>query len=122
MIITSRVHSGEVQSSFALEGFLNFLISDDPKAEQIRLNYIIFVVPMLNPDGVIFGNQRTDLAGYDMNRRWSEPSPWLHPVIYAVKLLARMIKEERTIDVFCDFHGHFQPSRGFMYCCSLNKG
>jgi hypothetical protein len=33
MIITSRVHSGEVQSSFALEGFLNFLISDDPKAE-----------------------------------------------------------------------------------------
>jgi hypothetical protein len=50
---------------------------------------------MLNPDGVIFGNQRTDLAGYDMNRRWSEPSPWLHPVIYAVKMLARMLKEER---------------------------
>ena len=80
------------------------------------------IVPMLNPDGVIQGNQRTDLAGYDMNRRWCDPSPWLHPVLYSVKFLARMLKEERNIDVFCDMHGHFQPSRGFMYCCSFNKG
>jgi len=32
-----------------------------------------------------------------------------------------MIQEERTIDVFCDIHGHFQPLGGFMYCNTYNK-
>ena len=77
---------------------------------------------MLNPDGVIQGNHRTDLAGYDMNRRWADPSPWLHPIMYSVKNLASIVSEERAIDVFCDIHGHFQPCGGFMYCCSYNKG
>lgn len=76
---------------------------------------------MLNPDGVIQGNHRTDLAGFDMNRRWLDPSPWLHPIMYACKFMARMVKEERQIDVFCDIHGHFQPMGGFAYCCSYNK-
>jgi hypothetical protein len=27
--------------------------------------------------------------------------------MFSVKNLAKMIKEERIIDVFCDIHGHF---------------
>jgi murein tripeptide amidase MpaA len=79
MIITARVHPGETQASFALEGMVNFLLSSHKKAVELRKHYIIYVVPMLNPDGVIQGNHRTDLAGYDMNRRWVNPSPWIHP-------------------------------------------
>ena len=76
---------------------------------------------MLNPDGVIQGNMRTDLAGYDMNRRWNVPSPWLHPIMYSVKNLARIVSEERTIDVFCDIHGHFRSCGSFMFCCTYPK-
>lgn len=25
---------------------------------------------MINPDGVVFGNYRTNLSGYDLNRKW----------------------------------------------------
>lgn len=107
IIISSRVHPGETQASFALEGMVNFLLSDNSRAKELRRKYIFSVIPMLNPDGVIQGNHRTCLAGYDMNRRWAEPSPFLHPVIYAVKNLATIIKEERIIDTFCDIHGHF---------------
>lgn len=107
IIITARVHPGETQASFALEGMVNFLLSSHKKAIELRRSYIIYVVPMLNPDGVIQGNHRTDLAGFDMNRRWATPSPWLHPVIYAIKSLATIMKEERPIDIFCDIHGHF---------------
>lgn len=121
MVITSRVHPGETQSSFALEGIVKFLLSADPKAQDLRRNYIFYIVPMLNPDGVIQGNHRTDLLGNDMNRRWTDPSPWLHPAMYAVRNLVTMIQEERKIDVFCDIHGHFQPMGGFMYCCTYNK-
>lgn len=77
---------------------------------------------MLNIDGVVFGNARTNLAGLDLNRVWSDPSPQLSPVIFATKMLARMIKEERDIKLFCDMHGHFQPIGGFMYCNTYNKG
>jgi hypothetical protein len=91
MIITSRVHPGETQSSFALEGIVQFLLSDAIEARQLRQNYIFYVVPMLNPDGVIRGNQRTDLTGVDMNRRWIEPSPFLYPQIVAVRNLVQMI-------------------------------
>jgi len=50
---------------------VSFLLSDHPRAKEIRKGMIVYVVPMLNPDGVIQGNHRTDLCGMDMNRRWS---------------------------------------------------
>jgi len=62
---------------------------------------------MLNVDGVIHGNHRTNLAGRDLNRRWQDTSPYLYPIIYAVKNMARMVQEEREIEVYCDIHGHF---------------
>ena len=70
---------------------VNFLLSDDEEARELRTNYIIYVIPMLNIDGVIHGNHRTNLAGFDLNRKWAEPSPYLSPIIYAVKNLAKMI-------------------------------
>jgi murein tripeptide amidase MpaA len=32
----------------------------------------IHIVPMINPDGVISGNSRTNLAGVDLNRKWGD--------------------------------------------------
>ena len=29
---------------------------------------------MVNIDGVIYGNFRTDISGYDLNRQWFEPN------------------------------------------------
>mmetsp|Transcript_29855 Transcript_29855/g.45594 ORF Transcript_29855/g.45594 Transcript_29855/m.45594 type:complete len:104 (+) Transcript_29855:2915-3226(+) len=91
LFITSRVHPGETQASFALEGMVDFLISDSEEAKALREKYIIYVVPMLNIDGVIHGNHRTNLVGSDLNRKWSDPSPYLYPIIYATKNLAKMV-------------------------------
>ena len=77
---------------------------------------------MLNIDGVIYGNQRTNGAGFDLNRRWQEPSPYLTPILYAFKLFTKMIKEEREIDLFCDMHGHYSHCGTFMYCNSYENG
>ena len=40
---------------------------------------------MVNIDGVIYGNFRCDLAGYDLNRRWTKPSLLIHPHLYKIK-------------------------------------
>lgn len=48
-------------------------------------NYVIKIIPMLNPDGVILGNSRCNIAGYDMNRSWRKPQPDRCGEVYAVK-------------------------------------
>lgn len=62
------------------------------------------------------------MAGWDLNRRWAEPSPYLSPVIYTAKNLARIVQSEREIVCQCDMHGHFQPHGTFMYCNSWDRG
>jgi predicted deacylase len=61
------------------------LISDDPKAEMLRTNFVIKVVPMMNPDGVIVGNYRCNINGWDLNRKWGTPDKEDHPEIVAIK-------------------------------------
>ena len=51
-----------------VHGLIQFLLSDEPEADEIRDKFVIKVIPMLNPDGVIVGNYRTSLSGLDLNR------------------------------------------------------
>jgi len=74
VILTARVHPGETVSSFVIKGSIEFLISDDPQADKLRNLFVFFIVPMLNPDGVIIGNYRCSLDGADLNRNFRYPS------------------------------------------------
>lgn len=44
------------------------MMSDDDDAVTLRERYVFKIIPMLNPDGVIVGNYRSSLGGYDLNR------------------------------------------------------
>lgn len=44
------------------------------------------LVPMLNPDGVALGNNRTAMCGKDLNRCWGNPSAIEQPTIYHTKV------------------------------------
>ena len=68
MVITSRVHPGETGASFMVKGIIDYLVGPSLGARILRDNFIFKVVPMLNPDGVINGNTRCNLAGVDLNR------------------------------------------------------
>ena len=52
---------------------------------------------MLNVDGVIYGNFRCDIAGYDINRCWKDPSYVIHPQLYKIKDLVEKIADEGPI-------------------------
>ena len=42
-------------------------------AQKLRRKFVFKLVPMLNPDGVIVGNYRTNLAARDLNRTYKDP-------------------------------------------------
>uniref|UniRef100_A0A8C0DWZ6 Peptidase M14 domain-containing protein n=1 Tax=Balaenoptera musculus TaxID=9771 RepID=A0A8C0DWZ6_BALMU len=63
-------------------GFLDYILGDSSDAKLLRDTFIFKVVPMLNPDGVIVGNYRCSLAGWDLNCNYTSllkesfPSVW----------------------------------------------
>ena len=121
IVFTCRVHPGESNSSFIIEGIIEFLLSNSREAIFLRNNYVFKILPMINPDGVIYGNYRCSLLGVDLNRRWNDPSKILHPTIYNAKQLVKMIDIERSVAMFCDIHGHSRKKNIFMYGCCMNN-
>lgn len=116
IVISSRVHPGESNSSWMMKGILDFMTDDDNEEAQIlRENFVFKIVPMLNPDGVINGNTRVNLAGWDLNRKWSYPVEKLFPTIFHLKRI--ITNEKEKIAMFCDLHGHSINKNIFMYGC-----
>ncbi|XP_057186317.1 cytosolic carboxypeptidase 4 isoform X2 [Triplophysa rosa] len=122
VVLTARVHPGESNASWVMKGTLEFLCSDDPVAESLREAYIFKIIPMLNPDGVINGNNRCSLSAEDLNRQWLKPDPILSPTIYHTKgFLYYLNSIGRTPLVFCDYHGHSRKKNVFLYGCSMKE-
>jgi hypothetical protein len=59
-------------------------------------------------DGVIVGNHRCGLSGYDLNRQWriDHKNKHLAPEIYYIKSMIYRVAEEREVVMYCDLHGH----------------
>ena len=115
IIISARVHPGEAVSSHIMRGFIDYVLGDTKEARTIRKNYIVKIVPMLNPDGVIYGNYRASLLGVDLNRRWAHPSRVAHPTIYYTKKLIKIMSESHKVAYYVDLHGHSRKRNSFMY-------
>ena len=52
---------------------------ENGEIDYLKRNIEFYVFPMVNADGVLYGNYRTNLAGTDLNRMWRNPRKDLQP-------------------------------------------
>ncbi|XP_030107540.1 cytosolic carboxypeptidase 2 isoform X5 [Mus musculus] len=121
VVLSARVHPGESNSSWIMNGFLDFILSNSPDAQLLRDIFVFKVIPMLNPDGVIVGNYRCSLAGRDLNRHYKTVLKDSFPCIWYTKNMIKRLLEEREVLLYCDFHGHSRKNNIFLYGCHSNN-
>jgi len=56
--------------------------------------YDFYIIPMLNPDGVVAGNFRTSYSGRDLNRQFNKLNKFIYPEIYALDQFAKGLKQK----------------------------
>lgn len=117
VVYSARVHPGETNSSWIMNGLIKFLTGNSKEANKLRDNFVFKIIPMLNPDGVINGSHRCSLAGIDLNRVWDRPNQHLHPTIYYSKGLIQYMIDilHKKPFVFVDLHGHSTRPNVFMF-------
>ena len=127
LIVTCRVHPGETPGQLNFSGFLKFILSNDPRAIILRKEFVIRLVPILNPDGVYRGHFRMDYFGNNLNRFYLEPDPKFQPQCYALQKLISWSVASRNESIngtypdfidnvfFIDMHAHASKRGCFLF-------
>lgn len=103
MMVISRQHPPEVTGYLAMKAFIETIAGDSKLAKKFRKQYNLYVVPLMNPDGVDNGHWRHNNGGIDLNRDWAD---FNQPETTAVKdFMHRKMEEANGKFYFgIDFH------------------
>lgn len=96
-VVTSRHHCSEAPATYVLEGFVSAFLEDSELGSWLRANIELIVVPFVDMDGVVAGDQGKNRAPHDHNRDYTE---FIYP---EVATLAKLMTDIQP-DVFLDFH------------------
>ncbi len=112
----ARQHAWETGTSWAMEGALRFIASDDAAARALRDKVLFKFTPMLDPDGCALGKVRFNAHGFDVNRHWHEvdlrDKQWLQrcpEIWYAKKAIFAQMNSPNPIDLLLNMHNDEDP-------------
>ena len=74
VFVRARAHPWESGSSWVAQGLIQRLLKDDDDARKFLAQYVVYVLPMANKDGVARGMTRFNVRGKDLNRNWDKPA------------------------------------------------
>lgn len=98
-----------------MTGIIEELTESNRKAELLRDNFVFYIFPIFNPDGVGRGHYRVDTNGINLNRCYLKPTTKNHPSIYAVKKIIMYLHEQDKFFGFLDLHAHAARKGTFIY-------
>lgn len=100
IFITARYDAPESAATWAAQGVMDFLLSGKKEAEEILSKYIIYIIPIANPDGVQYGLQLGNVNGtciqwdYDALSQKESRAIW------------KKVEEVKPDHIF-DFHSYY---------------
>lgn len=73
IVVVGGNHPAEPNGSWAIEAFVDLLLSSDPRADFLRQKCVFYIYPFVNPQGRYAGMYRDapDSIGSDHNRIWN---------------------------------------------------
>ena len=102
VLLIGRQHPPEVTGALAMRRFVDTVLGDSPLARQFRDRYMVVIIPLLNPDGVVLGHWRHNVNGVDLNRDWG---PFTQPETQSAERLLRDFDQlGLKIRLMLDFH------------------
>ncbi len=103
IVVITRQHPPEVSGHLAFDAFIDEMLKDNRRNRDFFKRYQLWVVPMINPDGVDLGHWRHNAGGIDLNRDWAYfRQPETRQV--ANFILERAKKQKANIILGLDFH------------------
>jgi murein tripeptide amidase MpaA len=118
----ARQHPGESMAEWWMEGFLARLLDPaDRTAQALREKVVFYLVPNMNPDGSRRGHLRTNAAGANLNREWSEPAMDRSPEVFLVRERMRATGVGFCLDVHGDEALPYNFLAGMMGIPSLSE-
>lgn len=100
--IQARQHAWEAGSSWVCKGLAEWLLSDDPRAMQLRAETVVSIVPIMDVDSVAIGAGGKNQDPQDHNRDWSDSPHW--PSVAAAMEELRRFDSQRQLKLFVDLH------------------
>lgn len=98
-----------------MTGIIEELTEINQKAQALRDNFVFYLFPILNPDGVARGHYRVDTNGINLNRCYLIPTAQKHPSIYAVRKIIMHLHQHNKFFGFLDLHAHATRKGTFIY-------
>lgn len=100
--VQARQHAWESGSSWVCQGFLQWVLSDDPAAAALRQKATFFVVPIMDVDNVERGAGGKNQKPHDHNRDWNDTPVW--PEVTAAQKRLQELDQAGRLDLFLDLH------------------
>jgi hypothetical protein len=111
--IHARQHAWESGSCWVCRGLVEWLVSDDPRAESLRKSADFVIVPIMDIDNVAVGAGGKEQKPQDHNRDWSD-KPHFPAVQAAQREIAKM-NGSKHFDMFIDLHNPGPSDRNPYY-------
>ncbi len=108
--IHGRAHPSEQPCSWHLEAMINELTSGSEYSRSLLAGSIFYIVPFINPDGVIGGYSRSTSTGVNVEINWDREDSLTTPEVKALKKTIKELTSEKPFDLFLNMHSQIANS------------
>jgi len=108
--IHGRAHPSEQPCSWHLEAMINELVSGSEYSKSLLAQAVFYIVPLINPDGVIGGYSRSTSTGVNVEVNWDRADSLTTPEVKVLKKMITHLTTDKPFDLFLNMHSQIANS------------